>query len=148
MTFFFGLDGSGSEPFRVSCRFLLRRSARRSGSVGSTLRKWVRQAQVDAGHSPGLTTAVQQRIKQFEREIRDLKEANEIPKAASMFLVRTIVRSSAGSRIFLSRRFVGAVGRSLPCAVIPDSMTSLPDRAQVSSTRPHSDLSVNSMHRP
>ncbi len=58
------------------------------GGVGpETLRKWVLQAQVDAAQSPGgVTTAEQQRIKQLERENRDLKEANEILKAASIFL--------------------------------------------------------------
>jgi transposase len=50
-----------------------------------TLRKWVLQAQVDAQLSPGVTTAEQQRIKALERENRDLKEANEILKAASIF---------------------------------------------------------------
>jgi transposase len=52
-----------------------------------TLRKWVLQAQVDAQLSPGVTTAEQQRIKALERENRDLKEANEILKAASIFFV-------------------------------------------------------------
>jgi transposase len=47
--------------------------------VGSeTLRKWVLQAPLDAQHSPGVTTVEQQRIKQLERENRDLKEANVI----------------------------------------------------------------------
>jgi transposase-like protein len=55
-----------------------------------TLRKWVLQAQVDAQQSPGVTTAEQQRIKQLERENRDLKEANEILKAASIFFAREL----------------------------------------------------------
>ncbi len=63
-----------------------------------TLRKWVLQAQVDAQHSPGVTTTEQQRIKQLEPENRDLKEANEILKAASMFFARdTLKRSFAGA---------------------------------------------------
>lgn len=55
-----------------------------------TLRKWVLQAQIDAEHTPGVTTAEQQRIKQLERENRDLKEANEILKAASIFFAREL----------------------------------------------------------
>ena len=48
------------------------------------------QAQVDAQLSPGVTTAEQQRIKALERENRDLKEANEILKAASIFFAREL----------------------------------------------------------
>src|SRR5271168_3999302 len=55
-----------------------------------TLRKWVLRAQIDAQHGPGVTTAEQQRIKALERENRDLKEANEILKAASIFFAREL----------------------------------------------------------
>jgi transposase-like protein len=55
-----------------------------------TLRKWVLQAQIDAQHSPGVATSEQQRIKALERENRDLKEANEILKAASIFFAREL----------------------------------------------------------
>ena len=48
------------------------------------------QAQVDANQRPGATTAEQQRIKELERENRDLKEANEILKAASIFFAREL----------------------------------------------------------
>ncbi|MGJ6127237.1 IS3 family transposase [Mycolicibacterium sp. Y3] len=51
-----------------------------------SLRRWVLQAQVDATERPGVTTAEAQRIRELEREVRDLKEANEILKAASNFL--------------------------------------------------------------
>ena len=53
------------------------------------------QAQVDANQRPGATTAEQQRIKALERENRDLKEANEILKAASIFFARGAVRHEA-----------------------------------------------------
>lgn len=59
--------------------------------IGSeSLRTWVKQAQVDADQAPGVTTAEQQRIKELEREVRDLKEANEILKAASIFFAREL----------------------------------------------------------
>jgi transposase-like protein len=50
----------------------------------------VLQAQVDAQARPGATSAKQQRIKDLERENRDLKEANEILKAASIFFAREL----------------------------------------------------------
>jgi transposase len=50
----------------------------------------VLQAQVDAQQSPGVTTGEQQRIKELERENRDLKETNEILKAASIFFAREL----------------------------------------------------------
>jgi transposase len=55
-----------------------------------SLRRWVLQAQVDVQQHPGATSAEQQRIKDLERENRDLKEANEILKAASIFFAREI----------------------------------------------------------
>jgi transposase-like protein len=55
-----------------------------------SLRRWVLQAQVDGAQRPGATSAEQQRIKDLERENRDLKEANEILKAASIFFAREL----------------------------------------------------------
>jgi transposase len=53
-----------------------------------SLRKWTLQAQVDGAQRPGATTAEQQRIRDLEREVRDLKEANVIFKAATSFFAR------------------------------------------------------------
>ena len=50
-----------------------------------TLRGWVKQAEIDAGEAPGLTTAQSQRIKDLEAEVRELRRANEILKTASAF---------------------------------------------------------------
>jgi transposase len=50
----------------------------------------VRQAEVDGGRRPGLTTAEQQRITELEREVRELRRANEILKAASAFFAREL----------------------------------------------------------
>ena len=55
-----------------------------------SLRRWALQAQVDVQQHPGATSAEQQRIKDLERENRDLKEANEILKAASIFFAREL----------------------------------------------------------
>ncbi len=53
------------------------------GCTAETLRKWVVQAQRDAGHGPGLTTSERERLKQLERENRELKRANKILRKAS-----------------------------------------------------------------
>ena len=55
-----------------------------------SLRRWVLHAQVDAAERPGVTSAEAARIKELEREVRDLKEANEILKAASIFFAREL----------------------------------------------------------
>lgn len=55
-----------------------------------SLRRWMLQAQVDAAQLPGVTSDEQRRIKEVEREVRDLKEANEIPKAASIISAREL----------------------------------------------------------
>jgi transposase len=64
---------------------VITRIARQLGIGAESLRGWVRQAEVDGGRRPGLTTAEQQRITELEREVRELRRANEILKAASAF---------------------------------------------------------------
>src|SRR5712691_9733569 len=48
------------------------------GCTNETLRRWVRQAERDTGQRSGLTTDERQRLKELEREVRELKRANEI----------------------------------------------------------------------
>ncbi|MEU5844533.1 hypothetical protein [Rhodococcus sp. NPDC047139] len=55
-----------------------------------SLRTWTRQALIDADKTPKVTTTEQQRIKELEREVRDLREANEILKSASIFVAREL----------------------------------------------------------
>jgi transposase len=50
-----------------------------------TLRVWLRRGQIDAGARPGLTTQERERLRQLEREVRELRRANEILKSASVF---------------------------------------------------------------
>jgi transposase len=52
------------------------------------LRRWVRQAERDGGHRPGLTTDERARLKQLERENFELKRANEILRKASAFFAQ------------------------------------------------------------
>jgi len=55
------------------------------GMTPETLRKWLRRDQVDSGRRPGVTTSERERLRQLEREVRELRRANEILKAASVF---------------------------------------------------------------
>jgi transposase-like protein len=55
-----------------------------------TLRKWVVQAQIDAGTKSGPSSVELEEIKALKKENRDLKEANEILKAASIFFAREL----------------------------------------------------------
>jgi len=52
------------------------------------LRRWVRQAERDEGQRPGLTTSERERLKELERENRELKRANEILRKASAFFAQ------------------------------------------------------------
>jgi transposase len=58
------------------------------GCTAETLRRWVRQAERDQGLRDGPTTADQQRLKDLEREVRELRRANEILKLASAFFAQ------------------------------------------------------------
>lgn len=60
------------------------------GVGAESLRRWVLQAQVDAAERPGVTSDEQRRIRELEREVRDLREASEILKAASIFFARQL----------------------------------------------------------
>jgi transposase len=62
--------------------------ATKIGCTSETLRKWVRQAQRDAGAAPGLTTSERERMKALEREVRELKRANEILRKASAYFAQ------------------------------------------------------------
>ena len=59
-----------------------------SGKIGcnaETLRSWVRQAERDQGLRDGVTTQERDRIKALEREVRELRQANEILRKASAY---------------------------------------------------------------
>jgi transposase len=63
----------------------LARIGKQLGINPETLRNWVTQAEIDDGVRPGTTTSDAQRIAKLERENRELRRANEIPKAAGFF---------------------------------------------------------------
>jgi transposase len=58
------------------------------GCVPQTLLEWVKQAEVDSGARKGVTTDEAQRIKDLEREVKELRRANEILKLASAFFAQ------------------------------------------------------------
>ena len=58
------------------------------GCTAETLRLWVRQHERDSGQREGVTTAEAQRIKDLERENRELRKVNEILKLASAFFAQ------------------------------------------------------------
>jgi transposase len=62
--------------------------------TAETVRKWVRQAEVDAGQRPGTTTDESAEIKRLKREVAELRRANEILKAASAFFAAELDRPS------------------------------------------------------
>jgi transposase len=57
---------------------------------GETVRKWVRQAEVDAGTRPGASSEESAELKRLRRENAELRRANEILKAASAFFAREL----------------------------------------------------------
>jgi transposase len=68
----------------------IRSLAEKFGTTAETLRLWVRRAEVDSGRRPGITSADRERIRELERENRELRRANEILKAASAFFAREL----------------------------------------------------------
>ena len=50
-----------------------------------TLRIWVRRAETDAGERPGLTTDERTQIQELQKEVKELRRANEILKSAAVF---------------------------------------------------------------
>jgi transposase len=60
--------------------------------IGSaeSVRKWVRQAEVDAGTRPGASSAESEEIRQLKRKVAELERANEILKAASSYFAKEL----------------------------------------------------------
>src|SRR5437763_7139206 len=66
----------------------IRSIAAKIGCSRETQRHWVRQAERDQGLRPRPTSAEQERIKALEREVRELRQANEILRKASAYLAQ------------------------------------------------------------
>lgn len=66
----------------------MRSMAAKIGCSGETLRKWFRQAERDQGLRPGLSSEERERLEQLEREVRELRRANEILRKAAAFFAQ------------------------------------------------------------
>jgi len=62
--------------------------AAKFGCTAESLRRWVRQVEVDSGRRGGTTSDDRARIKELEREVRELRRANEILRKASAFFAQ------------------------------------------------------------
>ena len=62
--------------------------ASKIGCTAESLRRWLQQAERDAGMRPGATTDERERIKALERENRELRQANEILRKASAYFAQ------------------------------------------------------------
>lgn len=62
--------------------------AAKIGCKAETLRLWIRQAERDAGTRPGTTTDERERLRELEREVRELRQANEILRKASAYFAQ------------------------------------------------------------
>jgi len=58
------------------------------GCTAETLRKWVKQTDIDQGKRAGLSSTERMRLKELEREVRELRQANEILRKASAFFAQ------------------------------------------------------------
>ena len=86
---------SFTPEFKAEIVELCRRGDRTIGQVArdydlteTAVREWVKQAQVDAGERPGLTTEERQELSELRRENRRLREDNEVLKRATAFFAR------------------------------------------------------------
>ena len=82
-------EAMAQEP-QLSLNAAVVRIGGRVGIVPDTLRGWAKQRRVDTGKQPGTTSDDAARIKELERENRELKRANEILLAASSFFAREL----------------------------------------------------------
>jgi transposase len=73
-------------------RGAIARVADQLGIHREALRGWIRQAEIDGGQRPGVPTQERQRIAELEREVRELRRANEILKAASAYFAAELDR--------------------------------------------------------
>ena len=62
--------------------------ASKIGCSPDSLKSWLKRTQIDAGEKPGTTTEERERIKALEKEVKELRRANEILKTASAFFAQ------------------------------------------------------------
>jgi len=75
-------------------RGTIQRVADQIGCGVESLRTWLKQADIDEGLEPGVSTAEQTRIRELEQEVRELRRANDLLKRASAFFAAELDRPS------------------------------------------------------
>jgi transposase len=79
------LDHAAEHPSQWAA---IRSVGEKLGIRTESLRRWVRQAERDAGTRPGLTTTEREELKRLQREVAELKRANEILKKAAAYFAQ------------------------------------------------------------
>ncbi len=85
-----GEDGAGDPGTEGKGHGEISRVARQLDVHPEALRSWLQQAEIDEGKRPGTTSDDKQRIAELEREVRELRRANEILRAASAYFAREL----------------------------------------------------------
>ena len=81
-----------ARPEQANLMTAIRHVAGMPGMSPETLRMWQRRYEVDAGARPGVTSDVLEENRRLKREVAELKRANEILKAASVFFAKELDR--------------------------------------------------------
>ena len=79
------LEHEGDHPSRRAAVVSI---ATKIGCTAQTLHEWVKKAEVDAGKRAGVSTETAERLKALEREVRELRQANEILRKASAYFAQ------------------------------------------------------------
>ena len=79
-----------AEDPELSINAAVHRIGPKIGVVPDTLRGWIKQARIDAGLQPGTSTAESARVKELEKQVKELERANQILLAASSFFAREL----------------------------------------------------------
>ena len=72
----------------------IQRVAEQIGCGVESLRTWVKQADIDEGVEPGVTSVEAKRIRELEQENRELRRANDVLRRASVFFAAELDRPS------------------------------------------------------
>ena len=79
------LDHEAQHPSRWATILSI---ASKIGCTAQTLNEWIKKSDIDSGRKPGVTTDERERLKALEREVRELRQANEILRKASAYFAQ------------------------------------------------------------
>ena len=89
------LDGAGQHESRWAAIVSI---SSKIGCAPQTLNEWVKKVEVDTGQRGGVTTEQAEKMKALEREVRELKQANEILRKASAYFAPALIAASGDCR--------------------------------------------------